>query len=403
MTLNAFAPVPARDPVRLSEYGPPRDDVRMPTDVAAELTATGLVEVRPTTTPGTWMVVPRGRVGAVHVGDLSVHVDPKVDITRLMFMLEYSPERPAWQRHDVTLDEHRDLLQVIATVFARSADTATRGGLLQGYVTVEDSLPVLRGRMREADQLRRRQGRVLPVEVRFDEFTTDIAENRLLLAATRRLLRLPNLPKRASLELLQLRQRLAEVSDLVRGTSSPTWTPSRLNVRYQPALRLAKLILAGTSFEHRTGSLAVRGFVLDMPRIFEDFVTCTLTVALRPHGGEVKPQMTVHLDDDQLVRTKPDLVWLHGQQPRAVIDAKYKAEKPEGFPDADLYQALAYATALGLSEAHLVYARGNEPARTYTVRHCGIRITAHTLDLSRQPGALLQQVERLAERLANPA
>jgi 5-methylcytosine-specific restriction enzyme subunit McrC len=39
---------------------------------------------------------------------------------------------------------------------------------------------------------------------------------------------------------------------------------------------------------------------------------------------------------------------------------KYKAEKPGGFPDADLYQLLAYCTTLRLPVGHLVYAEGNE-------------------------------------------
>ena len=40
----------------------------------------------------------------------------------------------------------------------------------------------------------------------------------------------------------------------------------------------------------------------------------------------------------------------------AVINAKYKAEKGAGFPNAALYQMLAYCTALRLPVGHLVYA-----------------------------------------------
>ena len=41
----------------------------------------------------------------------------------------------------------------------------------------------VRGRIRFDDQVRRRFGILLPVEVRFDDFTEDILENRLLKAA----------------------------------------------------------------------------------------------------------------------------------------------------------------------------------------------------------------------------
>lgn len=43
-----------------------------------------------------------------------------------------------------------------------------------------------------------------------------------------------------------------------------------------------------------------------------------------------------------------------------MVDAKYEAEKPSGFPQADTYQMLAYCTVLGLPVGHLVYAEGNQ-------------------------------------------
>ncbi len=58
--------------------------------------------------------------------------------------------------------------------------------MLRGYREVEEALPVVRGRIREAGQIRRRYGFPLPVEVRYDDYTVDIAENRPLLAASAR-------------------------------------------------------------------------------------------------------------------------------------------------------------------------------------------------------------------------
>ncbi len=99
------------------------------------------------------------------------------------------------------------------------------------------------------------------------------------------------------------------------------------------------------------------------------------------------------------VRMKPDLVWEQGGRPVAVVDAKYKRETPAGYPDADLYQMLAYCTALALPRGHLVYAQGGvEPAR-HVVRHTRIEIVCHALNLALPPAALLAAVARLAEEL----
>jgi 5-methylcytosine-specific restriction enzyme subunit McrC len=60
---------------------------------------------------------------------------------------------------------------------------------------------------------------------------------------------------------------------------------------------------------------------------------------------------------------------------------------------------LAYCTALRLPDGHLVYARGNAPHAAHRVRHTGITIHQHTLDLDQAPAGLLSDVRALAGRL----
>ena len=100
----------------------------------------------------------------------------------------------------------------------------------------------------------------------------------------------------------------------------------------------------------------VSGYLFNMATIFEDFVTVALREALKSYGGRTSLQHVTHLDDDADVPVRPDFVWLTQGHARIVVDAKYKAEKPTGFPQADLYQMFAYCTVLGLPEGDLVYA-----------------------------------------------
>ncbi|GAA3214332.1 hypothetical protein GCM10020256_15080 [Streptomyces thermocoprophilus] len=103
------------------------------------------------------------------------------------------------------------------------------------------------GRIREAEQIRRHFGRTPPVEIAYDAYTADTAENRILRAAVERLLRLPGLPGDVRRRLAHQRVRLADASPLVRGQQLPRWQPSRLNARCVPALRLAEAVLRGSS------------------------------------------------------------------------------------------------------------------------------------------------------------
>jgi hypothetical protein len=178
---------------------------------------------------------------------------------------------------------------------------------------------------------------------------------------------------------------------LTRGArNQPAWSPNRLNARYVPALRLAEIILRGGSVEHDVGALGVDGFLFDMAKIFEDSITVAireqLTADAGGSGGAVKLQARHHLDEADTVLLKADLVWYDAsRRPLAVIDAKYKAEMPDGFPGADLSQLLVYCTALGLSEGHLIYAKGNAADADHVVRRAGIRVHQHALDLQQPP------------------
>jgi 5-methylcytosine-specific restriction enzyme subunit McrC len=144
--------------------------------------------------------------------------------------------------------------------------------------------------------------------------------------------------------------------------------------------------LRATSVEHEFGSVAVNGFLLEMPGLFEDFVTVALRDALvSAYGGRVDDQDRNHFDEAGQVRLRPDIVWKVRGSAVAVIDAKYKAEKPAGYPNADLYQLLAYCTVLGLRNGHLVYAKGNENPAHHVIRRCGIEIFCHAVDLDQPP------------------
>jgi len=83
-----------------------------------------------------------------------------------------------------------------------------------------------------------------------------------------------------------------------------------------------------------------------------------------------------------------------------VIDAKYKALRPEAYPHADLYQMLAYCTVLGLSLGHLVYAAGEEQPLRHAILRTNTTIETWTLDLRKPIPDLLTDVDELALAIA---
>jgi 5-methylcytosine-specific restriction enzyme subunit McrC len=297
----------------------------------------------------------------------------------------------------VPLQEETGLVPVMAQILWRQVERATRQGLLSGYVVIEETAYVLRGRLREAEQLHRHYGLPVPLETRHDDFTADIPENQILRAACERILLAPGVDAQSALMLRRLLRDFADITPLDRHEAVPDWQPDRLNARYHVALRVAELVLRAASAEQGSGDVTVNGFLLDMPKLFEDFVTAALREVLAStYGGRVDGQDPLLFDEAGQVRVLPDIVWKRHGTAVAVADAKYKAEKPAD----DLYQLLAYCTVLGLRCGHLIYAAGSERSAHHVVRQSGIEIICHTLDLDVESDALLGQMRALGQCIA---
>ena len=121
-------------------------------------------------------------------------------------------------------------------------------------MTVDERSPALRGRLRIADQIARTLP--LPLELTYDDYTVDVAENRMLRGAAELLLRFPRVPKPPAMRLLRVRATLEEVTPARGPTRAPEIT--RLNERYAPALRLAELILSSASITTERGRRCCR-------------------------------------------------------------------------------------------------------------------------------------------------
>ncbi|MYF79907.1 MAG: hypothetical protein F4180_08745 [Chloroflexi bacterium] len=137
------------------------------------------LSVAPTPDEGMYVLKPESTVGAVEVGQLSVLIRPKIGIPQLVSLACYAIGRVRFQETDFDFPEETALPDAIALLLTRAVRHAFSRGLLHGYRTEEEALYTVRGRIRFDDQIRRRFGIPLPVEVRYDEFTDDILHNQL--------------------------------------------------------------------------------------------------------------------------------------------------------------------------------------------------------------------------------
>ena len=348
---------------------------------------------------GAYDLTPRSTVGVLQTDTLSLEIRPKLPIDRVLFLISHALDVRRFRRlEDFQFGDAPDLFEAMVPGFVAQVRRAFRRGLLRGYRVEEEALHGVRGRIRFNDQIRDRFGIFPPVEVSYDDFTEDTEMNRLIKAAIVRLGRMQIRSWDARRRLRRFDQVLGQVADVeYQRTAIPDFSFNRLNRHYEPAIRLAQLILRSTSIEFSRGAVRSSSFLVDMNKVFEDF----MVVALREKLGVTRQDFPQGASGRQMwladngIGLEPDISWWEGRRCVFVGDLKYK-KTDYGIPNADLYQLLAYTIAADLPGGLLIYAQGEEDPRSHTVKHIGKRLEVVAVDLSGSPDEILAEVFRIA-------
>ena len=320
---------------------------------------------------GTYHLTPGSMVGAFETGGLSVFIEPKIGIAQLLSLACYAIGRIRFRAEDFRFPEKCALPDILALALSAQA--------------------------------RRRFDTPLPVELQYDEFTNDILPNRLVKAAAHRL-------GRIRLRSPEARRSLGWVAGILDGVSPVEFPPAmvptvafdRLNEHYRDVVGLARLILGHGAFESGRGGVRASGFLMDMNVVFQEFLTQALRDVLGASPETLRSDrelQDVTLDHEGRVSLRPDLTWWDGPDCLFVGDAKYKNLTGARVPNADLYQMLSYATALGLPGGLLVYAQGEADTASYTVRQCGTRLEVAAMDLTSALDEILEAVRHIAMKV----
>lgn len=317
--------------------------------------------LRVTELPGCLRFDSSAWVGVVRFSEVEVQVVPKLvgENLGVLQMLEYSSGLGALARLDAarTLAGERDgsLLDLLALLLAEGAIQIAQQGILHDYVMREEALTHVRGRLREYEQATRRFGQLQLLECRFDELETDIPENQLLaagLAIAKRVARDPDVRRLAA----RAHAVFSEVADGSAALGEPPEPEyNRRNEHYRPVHVIARLFLRNLAVAdlYSPGSGDSFAFMLDMNRLFEDFVTRVLQDTFRDTEVRVRPQvrdrtlLTEARTGKPYAAVIPDILLEWGRDPvrQVPVDAKYKLYDDRKIDQADIYQTFFYAWA----------------------------------------------------------
>lgn len=306
----------------------------------------------------------RGWIGVVRLQSCTIRVKPTlIDGHRSLVKLLQYVRRIDLMRPVATdapfVADGVDLFDLMALLLAQACDKVLQMGPQADYMRQHEELPVMRGRLDVKSQALRRFGRIDTLICDFDERVHDIPENRWLIRALRAARRHVDDPR----VLDQVRRTSSAWEELCDDDASDLLQKpelTRSNHHYGNALKLAYLVLDGVAVSDLLSPGHATGFsyLLSMPRLFEEFVTCLLEELATSAGCR-----TVRQSSDQSVlwavarnrsfsSVRPDLLLESSDgKVRLPVDAKYKPYGNVKLKPSDVYQGAIYALTLAKTSA----------------------------------------------------
>jgi 5-methylcytosine-specific restriction enzyme subunit McrC len=364
------------------------------------------IDVRPSwAEPGTYDVTPRGFVGAINLGDTDLILVPKVPLDTAIYMVAES-ELLLELGEELAPFAEASLTSVVADWFSKVVGPLVERSLVRRYRLITEEGTFIRGRVDVASSVRLGMGGRPELACAFDDYTADVVENQVLLAATHVLLRAPGLPGRLAARLRRIAAMLAEVRHRVPARwERRAVVFDRLNGRYRPALRLAEWILARASPEIDRAEMRrhFQAFLIDMGDVFERFVVGQLMVRLAREGFGcwAKPRRWLDVGG-RTFETEPDLVVRAPDGRPVIVDAKYKRLGEKFRPSqSDIYQMITYCVTRRARSGVLVYPRLEPDAGfSATIANAGVALTFYPVEVGSGREALHRSLDGLAAYVA---
>ncbi|MCP3776760.1 McrC family protein [Paenibacillus sp. MZ04-78.2] len=145
-------------------------------------------------------------------------------------------------------------------------------GVLRKYITQQEGLNTVRGRIDTATQMRRAHLKSTAVSCIYDEFHIDHALNRILKAALRKIMMQSNqlnTRKRAGHAMMYLDEVTDSIDErLLRSVINF----DRGNRRYEECYRLAKFLLSQTAPTPQKGNKTASSILFKMNDLFESYI-----------------------------------------------------------------------------------------------------------------------------------
>lgn len=291
------------------------------------------------------------------------------DITKKVFlrMLRSMKDFPGRVFSDATLSSDRmNLYEIFINMFVRETQQLVKHGLRSDYVPKEENLNFYKGKLLCKEHVKRNVTHMERFYVRYDEYTTNRPENRLIKSTLLKLQKESNDQEniRNIRMMLPAFELIEESRDYDRDFSKVRI--DRNTTDYRNIIDWAKIFLKNKSFTTFAGTSQGKALLFPMEKVFEEYIARELkkvidpSVTLRTQSGG-----RYLFDDPRKFMLRPDILMTTGNGKMIILDTKWKRLENNpavnyGMSQQDMYQMFAYAERFETPYVWLVYPKTKE-------------------------------------------
>jgi 5-methylcytosine-specific restriction enzyme subunit McrC len=366
------------------------------------------LEIAGTGRRGYYRLTPAGHVGTIVGPSRRLVIRPKIPLTNLGHLLDPASAVPLGNDQAAAVPG-AEVLDFLAGRLAQLLAERSAAGLHRAYAERDEQAPFLQGRLDLPAQLRDPAGRRDRFHCRYEDFTADVPCNQAPRATAELVLRSPLLGEAVRAGLRRALETFAGLSSVPLGPELFLAAgPDRLTEAYRPLLDLCRLLADSLGGGDRAGPTPCPAFLLDMERVFERYVTAGVVGAF-PAGGRCEAAVQpLHVANQPVpgqpdLHLRPDITLDRDGRPAVVVDAKWKRLAGTPLVTEDVYQVLAYSTALGAPLAVLVYPGRRDRAWVYRLARAPVTLAVRTLRVVGTRDECRLSVRRLVRALQRAA
>lgn len=289
----------------------------------------------------------------------------EIPIQNIYYLLSYAWNKlDETERMEISTDDYKDSINLLCRVLVAGVNHLLKKGVDKSYIAITKEYPGIKGRIDFKPSLNKqlfRQGKAICT---YDEFSSNVVHNQILVATLRRCTRITQLHPSLKKQVWECLHRFPNVDeiDLIDdiNTEMHLFRQVRIhrnNYGYDLLLRVCRMILENAVLNEEEGTYTFRDFTRNekaMASLFEEFVRNFYTreqQRFQVRREDIQWQVEAGLDSELSLLPKMQTdITLEAEDQKIIIDTKYYRNtlsanyETEKFHSGNLYQIYSYIT-----------------------------------------------------------